>query len=187
VAELALITNVYVPKGWQNLIMRLIWWFLSILNTLKLAMKKVSVVILQHQSCQPQFPHFWPLVGGYYYRQVLFLFRMTSITTRVLLDSASQRTFMTKNLAKQLNLKSEHQELLSVSTFAAYKFSDLNTYVVQFHVELKDGTNLAMFANPNRKWYSENSIVTEGHSVLKDSAQGEVSRFYTLYIGDDTH
>jgi len=72
---------------------------------------------------------------------------MTSTTARVLLDSASQRTFMTKNLAKQLNLKSEHQELLSVSTFAASKSADLNTYVIQFHVELKDGTNLAMFAN----------------------------------------
>jgi len=48
---------------------------------------------------------------------------------------------MTKNL---LNLKSEHQELLSVSTFAANKSTDLNAYVVQFHVESKDGT---MFAN----------------------------------------
>ena len=38
---------------------------------------------------------------------------VATITARVLLDSASQRTFMTKNLAKQLNLKSEHQELLS--------------------------------------------------------------------------
>ena len=55
---------------------------------------------------------------------------MASATARVLLDSASQRTFMTNNLAKQLNLRSEHQELLSVSTFGASKATDLSTYVV---------------------------------------------------------
>ena len=54
---------------------------------------------------------------------------------------------MTNNLAKQLNLKSEHQELLSVSTFAASKSTDLNTYVVKFNIKLKDGTYLSMFAN----------------------------------------
>ena len=72
---------------------------------------------------------------------------MASATAHVLLDSASQRTFMTNNLAKQLNLRSEHQELLSVSTFGASKATDLSTYVVQFKVKLKDGTNLSMFAN----------------------------------------
>ena len=40
----------------------------------------------------------------------------TTVITRVLLDSASQRTFMTDHLAKQLKLVPEHRESLSVST-----------------------------------------------------------------------
>ena len=70
-----------------------------------------------------------------------------TITACVLLDSASQRTFMTDHLARRLNLKLEHQELFSVSTFVASKATDLNTYVVKFQVKLKDGTNMLMFAN----------------------------------------
>ena len=71
----------------------------------------------------------------------------TTVIARVLLDSASQRTFMTDRLAKQLKLVPEHRESLSVSTFGAEKASNINTYVVQFRVKTKDGSHMPMFAN----------------------------------------
>ena len=40
-----------------------------------------------------------------------------SVSAHVLLDSASHRTLMTDHLAKQLGLKQEHKELLSITTF----------------------------------------------------------------------
>ena len=43
------------------------------------------------------------------------------INARVLLDSASQRTFMAVKLAKQLKLYCEYEEHLSVSTFGVEK------------------------------------------------------------------
>ena len=70
-----------------------------------------------------------------------------TVTARVLLDSASQRTFMTDRLAKQLKLIPEHKELLSVSTFGAEKASNIDTYVVHFRVKTKDGSHMLMFAN----------------------------------------
>ena len=70
-----------------------------------------------------------------------------TVTARVLLDSASQRTFMTDQLAKRLELTPDHRELLSVSTFGAGKATDVDTYVVHFTVKLKDGSHMLMFAN----------------------------------------
>ena len=61
------------------------------------------------------------------------------INARVLLDSASQRTFMTAKLAQQLNLFCECKEHLSVSTFGAEKTREVDTYVVNFQVGAKDG------------------------------------------------
>ena len=49
------------------------------------------------------------------------------IKARVLLDSASQRTFMTNKLAQRLKLPSEHKEYLSVSTFGARKATNIET------------------------------------------------------------
>ena len=70
-----------------------------------------------------------------------------TITVHVLLDSASQRTFMTDHLARELKLVSKHKELLSVSTVGAEKASNVDTYVVQFRVKIKDGSHMLMFAN----------------------------------------
>ena len=69
------------------------------------------------------------------------------VNTRVLLDSASQRTFMTEQLARRLNLVSHGTELLSVSTFGASRPTSVDTYVVQFRVKLKDGSRMTMYAN----------------------------------------
>ena len=61
------------------------------------------------------------------------------VTARVLLDSASQRTFLTDQLAQlTVKLKADHKELLSVSTFGARQVIKIDTYV---DVKLKDGSN----------------------------------------------
>ena len=70
-----------------------------------------------------------------------------TVTARILLDSASQRTFMTDQLAKRLKLTPEYRELLSVSTLGAGKATDVDTYVVHCRVKLKDGLHMLMFAN----------------------------------------
>ena len=54
---------------------------------------------------------------------------------------------MTEQLAKQLRLKPEGNELLSVSTFGAGKAIGMNTYTVRFSVKLNDGLCMTMCAN----------------------------------------
>ena len=71
----------------------------------------------------------------------------SSIKARVLLDSASQCTFMTSQLAHRLNLSLEHKEILSVSTFGAQKATDIHTHVVCFKAKMKDGTFMTISAN----------------------------------------
>ena len=54
---------------------------------------------------------------------------------------------MTDRLARELKLVSKHKELLSVSTFGAEKASNVNTYVIQFRVKMKNGSHILMLAN----------------------------------------
>ena len=72
---------------------------------------------------------------------------LKSATIKVLFDSASHRTFMTDKLAKRLQLSSQYREALSVSTFAARRPQDVDTYVVQFSLITKNGTSLPLQAN----------------------------------------
>jgi len=69
------------------------------------------------------------------------------VRARVLLDSASQRTFMTNQLAQRLKLSIKHKECLSVSTFGASKATNIDTYVVNFKVYTNDGSDLTLSAN----------------------------------------
>ena len=69
------------------------------------------------------------------------------IFAKVLLDSASHRTFITDRLAKQLRLNSERKEVLSISTFAARGPQEVSTYVVHFNLLTKDGCCLPLHAN----------------------------------------
>ena len=71
----------------------------------------------------------------------------TTVLTKVLLDSASHRTFMTDRLAKRLCLNSQRKEVLSVSTFAARGPQEVSTYVVPFNLMTKDGSCLSLHAN----------------------------------------
>jgi len=54
------------------------------------------------------------------------------ISARLLLDSASQRTFMTERLATKLGLPSQRKETLSISTFSSQCPHTIDTYVVHF-------------------------------------------------------
>jgi len=54
---------------------------------------------------------------------------------------------MTAKLAQQLNLFCEYKEHLSVSIFGAEKTTVVDTYVVNFQVEAKDGSYLSLSAN----------------------------------------
>ena len=66
---------------------------------------------------------------------------------RVLMDSASHRTFMTEKMTKQLNLLSQRSESLSVSTFGTRKPQSIETYVVEFNMVAKDGLLIPLQAN----------------------------------------
>ena len=66
---------------------------------------------------------------------------------RILMDSASHRTFMTEQMAKCLNLPSQRVELLSLSTFGTKRTQHLDTYVVNFNIIVKDGSSLSLHAN----------------------------------------
>ena len=70
-----------------------------------------------------------------------------TIKARVLLDSASQHTFMMNKLAQKLNLSLENKQILSAFTFGAQKATDIHTYVVCFKVKLKYGTYMTISAN----------------------------------------
>ena len=72
---------------------------------------------------------------------------LTTVMVKVLLDSASHRTFMTDQLAKRLKLTSERKELLSVSTFAAKTPQQVNTFVVHFNLITKNKSCLQLHAN----------------------------------------
>ena len=63
------------------------------------------------------------------------------------MDSASQRTFVTEQLAKQLQLPLQQKELLSISIFGGKRPEGLDTYVVQFSISTKEGSLITLSAN----------------------------------------
>jgi len=65
----------------------------------------------------------------------------------VLLDSGSQRTFITTKLAQQLKLQLDYKEHLSISTFGAVKARDIDAHVVSFKMKAKDGSFMLLSAN----------------------------------------
>ena len=56
------------------------------------------------------------------------------IKARVLLDSASQRTFMTNQLAQKLKLPLSQKEHLSISIFGTQKATNIDAHVVSFNI-----------------------------------------------------
>jgi len=71
----------------------------------------------------------------------------TKFTANLLLDSSSQRTFMTENFARHLKLPSDTRKFLLVSTFVDKKPQYLDTYVVQFTVFSKESMPIVLYDN----------------------------------------
>ena len=69
------------------------------------------------------------------------------ISANLLLDSASQWTFMTDRLAKQLKLSSQQRESLLVSTFGGKRPQCLDTYVVKFTIATQENSPIVLHAN----------------------------------------
>ncbi|XP_071150567.1 uncharacterized protein [Mytilus edulis] len=66
---------------------------------------------------------------------------------RLLMDSGSQRTYITENLAKRLNLKKKATEEITLVTFGADKPKTLRTQKVSLKIRLKDGVCMLIDAN----------------------------------------
>ncbi|CAG2200281.1 unnamed protein product [Mytilus edulis] len=63
------------------------------------------------------------------------------------MDSGSQRTYITENLAKRLNLKKKATEEITLVTFGADKPKTLRTQKVSLKIRLKDGVCMLIDAN----------------------------------------
>ncbi|XP_060570667.1 uncharacterized protein LOC132728956 [Ruditapes philippinarum] len=66
---------------------------------------------------------------------------------RILLDSGSQRTYITERLAKSLNLKKKSRQEIRLVTFGSDKPKVIRTMSTQLNIQLKDGQNFAITAN----------------------------------------
>ncbi|XP_045782904.1 uncharacterized protein LOC123879305 [Maniola jurtina] len=66
---------------------------------------------------------------------------------RILFDSGSQRSYITQNIAKKLNLSIEKDENLSVYTFGSRSPREFNSPVVQLELETKSKKGKIIYAN----------------------------------------
>lgn len=67
--------------------------------------------------------------------------------TRLLLDCGSQRTYISEDLVKKLQLVSNNTEILTVFTFGSTKPKGFKTPVVEFGLKLKNGQTMNIQAN----------------------------------------
>ena len=70
-----------------------------------------------------------------------------SDTVRILLDSGSQRTYVTERLAEQLQLKKEKEEEIKLVTFGSESAKTIKTTQTKLNIKLKNGTYLEVSAN----------------------------------------
>lgn len=70
-----------------------------------------------------------------------------SVKTRLLLDSGSQRTYVSKSLAEQLGLKTEKSEEIKIVTFGNNKPKVVKTYSTTLSLKLNDGKFMNISAN----------------------------------------
>ena len=69
------------------------------------------------------------------------------VTTRLLLDTGSQRTYITNELAGKLQLPVTGSETLTVYTFSAIKLRELHTPVTELRLLTKDRSSLHLRVN----------------------------------------
>ena len=85
-----------------------------------------------------------------------------SQVTRILMDTGKKRTYITEDVARQLNVQPEGKEKLSIYTFGANKPKEIVTPVVTLALKAKE----------------ENKVLIKASVVLKIS--GEIQRKYKL-------
>lgn len=69
------------------------------------------------------------------------------VNARLVLDSASQRSYISESLSHHLNLKAVGHEKLTVNTFGSGPPKLINTSVVELQIKTLDGTFLKVTAN----------------------------------------
>ena len=69
------------------------------------------------------------------------------VTTRLLLDTGSQRTYITNELAEKLQLPITGSETLTVYTFSASKPRELHTPITELRLLTKGGPSLHLRVN----------------------------------------
>ena len=67
--------------------------------------------------------------------------------TRLLLDSGSQRSYISKELADKMNLKSSHKSFLTIFTFGTTKLKTIETPIVDSGIILKNCFMIHIKAN----------------------------------------
>ena len=73
-----------------------------------------------------------------------------SMEIRAVLDTGSQRSYITERAKKALKLKPEDEQRMSIMTFGAQKGKELNCEVVRIRMQLRNGLNqeLKLFVVP---------------------------------------
>ena len=69
------------------------------------------------------------------------------LSTRLLLDCGSQRTYISEDLVNKLQLVPNNTEILTVFTFGSTKPKEFKTPVVDFSLKLKNGQTMNIQAN----------------------------------------
>ena len=77
--------------------------------------------------------------------------RAFKMETRVLLDTGSQRMYITKGLADELKLKTDGEDTCSVYTFGNGKTKELTSPIVSVTLTSKFGANISIKANVVRQ------------------------------------
>ena len=73
--------------------------------------------------------------------------RIPTIKTRILMDTGSQRTYVTEEIVKQLQLSSSARKSYAEFTFDSSKLKQISTPVVAFDLKLNKGRNLTITAS----------------------------------------
>uniref|UniRef100_A0A914X636 CCHC-type domain-containing protein n=1 Tax=Plectus sambesii TaxID=2011161 RepID=A0A914X636_9BILA len=115
----------------------------------------------------------------------------------IFFDSGSERSFITKQLAKKLKLNVESKETLSISTFASKEPQKVEVSLVEIGITLKDGTTkiiqasaLEMLTNElQRKALKQEDLQIFEKIPLDDFADGLPSKYEAIVpdilIGSD--
>ena len=73
--------------------------------------------------------------------------QIPTIKTGILMDTGSQRTYVTEEIVKQLQLSPSARESYAVFTFGSSKPKQISTPLVAFDIKLNNGRNLTILAS----------------------------------------